>query len=110
MLYIVVNGAGEYASEGRATVAEAEADLAECQRIRPDLEFFVVEEIDPEPEAVAPWSVEGTITLPDGTVSRFLITEDATMQWGANNERLGRTVDLVEKIADAAWAQATDAS
>lgn len=50
--------------------------------------------------------VRGTITLADGTVSEFRVSKTdlypaSWQQWGANNLRLGATVDLVEAITNA---------
>lgn len=43
--------------------------------------------------------VKGTIVLTDGTESEFSIgTDGGWQQWGANRERLGRTVDAVEAM------------
>lgn len=57
-------------------------------------------------------TIEGVITLPDGTKSSFLIYVQAWggnySQWGASTERLGLTVDLVGSIRDAACAMLDD--
>lgn len=44
-------------------------------------------------------TIEGTITLADGTVSNFNIGESGMWhQWGANTKRLGRTVVHMDAI------------
>jgi hypothetical protein len=41
-------------------------------------------------------SIQGVITLDDGSTSEFLITPgESSSQWGATTERLGLTVDAV---------------
>lgn len=44
--------------------------------------------------------IEGEIILDDGSKSKFLITTDGAgwRQWGADKKRMGKTVDVVEKI------------
>lgn len=50
--------------------------------------------------------VLGIIQLADGTQSRFAIHGDSSwIQWGAPNERLGRTIGLVEALHGAFWEQ-----
>lgn len=48
-------------------------------------------------------TVSGTVTPEDGSRSAFEASsgDGGWMQWGAGNERLGRTVDLVEAIHQA---------
>lgn len=51
-------------------------------------------------------SITGTITLADGTVSEFSLgTDGGWQQWGAQRERLGRSVDVLEAIAQALLAE-----
>lgn len=46
-------------------------------------------------------SIEGTITLADGTTSSFSITADGGyQQWGAAQERLSRTVDVLSALVE----------
>lgn len=46
-------------------------------------------------------SIEGTITLADGTTSKFIIgTDFGWQQWGADIERIGKTVDTMEALVD----------
>lgn len=49
--------------------------------------------------------VTGTITLADGTTSEFRIVTDygppTWHQWGADNHRLGATVDVLDNLCDA---------
>lgn len=47
-------------------------------------------------------TVEGVITLADGSTSAFIIGRDGGwQQWGATQERAGRTVDALESMAGA---------
>ena len=47
-------------------------------------------------------TVQGTIMLEDGTTSQFLVEDShGYRQWGADTERLNRTIRLVEAIAEA---------
>lgn len=43
-------------------------------------------------------SIEGTVTLADGSVSHFVKCDSGWLQWGANTERLGRTVPIMEAL------------
>lgn len=46
--------------------------------------------------------ITGTIKLEDGSTSEFSIgTDTGWQQWGADTERLGRTVDVLEAITAA---------
>lgn len=51
------------------------------------------------------FTIDGTITLADGTTSRFLFesegntySEPSYQQWGANTERLGRSQPIVAAL------------
>lgn len=44
--------------------------------------------------------IEGTITLDDGSTSQFSIGSNSWSQWGAPTERLGKTVDIIEAMAE----------
>jgi hypothetical protein len=46
-------------------------------------------------------TIEGTIVLADGSKSAFFVSADGWQQWGANTERLGRSVDLLDAIENA---------
>jgi hypothetical protein len=47
--------------------------------------------------------IKGTIELNDGSTSEFSLQEDAGwQQWGAAQNRLGRTVTLLDALAAAA--------
>ena len=47
-------------------------------------------------------TIEGVVTLEDGSTSEFVIGEDGGwQQWGARRERLGETVKVLEEIATA---------
>ena len=48
-----------------------------------------------------PNTVEGTITLEDGSISQVLLSEYGYQQWGANTERLGRSQPIAEALAKA---------
>jgi sensor domain CHASE-containing protein len=44
--------------------------------------------------------IRGTITLADGSTSEFTTEPDlGWQQWGADQRRLGRTVDVLEAIS-----------
>ena len=43
-------------------------------------------------------TIDGTITLEDGSTSSFSLSADGWQQWGASTERLGRTVDVLEAL------------
>ena len=45
-------------------------------------------------------SIEGTITLEDGSMSYFIFSDYyGWQQWGARTERLGATVDVMEALS-----------
>ena len=45
-------------------------------------------------------SIEGTITLEDGSMSHFILSDYyGWEQWGARTERLGATVDVMEALS-----------
>lgn len=45
-------------------------------------------------------SIEGTITLTDGTTSQFSMADGfGWQQWGATQSRLGLTVDVLQAIS-----------
>jgi len=49
-------------------------------------------------------SITGTITLADGSTSEFSVNNEyGWQQWGATTERLGRTVGIVEAMAEAVF-------
>lgn len=60
-------------------------------------------EADGDDGAQAPThAVKGTITLPDGSTSEFVIDpETGWQQWGASTGRLGQTSDLITAMAEA---------
>lgn len=62
-----------------------------------------------EPDTQAEATAQGTIKLADGTTSEFLVhlpdsdrVADSWQQWGASQDRLWRTTDLVTALQDAA--------
>ena len=43
--------------------------------------------------------IKGTITLADGSVSEFMIGRDGVwQQWGARQERLGESVEVIDAL------------
>ena len=53
-------------------------------------------------------TITGTITLDDESESHFSIGEYGWQQWGANTERLGRTVDILDAMTRALAGEVTD--
>lgn len=47
-------------------------------------------------------AVSGTFIHPDGTLHHFRVTADTAIQWGADTEHLGRTVDTLQAVRRAA--------
>lgn len=49
-------------------------------------------------------TIEGTIKMKDGSEHKFLLSgEKFWSQWGASGSELGKTVDLMEALAEAAY-------
>ena len=43
-------------------------------------------------------TISGIITLEDGSTSQFFLSVDGYSQWGANRERLGQTVHVMDAL------------
>lgn len=43
-------------------------------------------------------TIRGTIELADGSTSEFECAAEGWQQWGADTERLGRTVDVLDAL------------
>lgn len=60
--------------------------------------------------------IDGRITFPDGTESKFMVSVDPAdqsagfSQWGADTRYLGSSVDLMEAMQDALRTMAEEAS
>jgi hypothetical protein len=56
---------------------------------------------------IYPVSLSGEVLLSDGRTTKFQVSPDTGfMQWGADTEHLGATVDLMEALSGALYEHA----